>query len=400
MLQKYEKMLTDSFLRSASPGEYRDDGVPGLSIRCGVRKKTWYFVFRAGGRIVRKNLGSFPDVKLRDARKAARIEAGIRLAEPERKSMASITIDEVWERWRVDKGEAKRSALKDEQLWRIHIEPRFGGEMLAKIQKFSIEKMKTEMQGTPVAFNRVRALMTTLFNYANVRLGTGCFNSPQAVEKYPETPRDVFLASEDASSFFRELDSPRTADNARDLIYMTLHSGMRPGEVMALRWADVDMAHGVIAIPAERAKGRREMITPITRKMAEILEKRIGDDRTFVFKNRQTANTGKNNAAGHVTSFRKALLGVCRRAGVREIHPHDLRRTYGMWLLNAGASMEDVSAALHHSSITVTQKVYAKILPERLREGAEKIAQIIEKSKLNQSSGESGISSVDSRRER
>ena len=57
-----------------------------------------------------------------------------------------------------------------------------------------------------------------------------------------------------------------------------------------------------------------------------------------------------------------------RRAGLEDTHPHDLRRTFGSWLVQAGVSIQAVSALLRHSDIRITDRVYAHLSPESLRE--------------------------------
>lgn len=63
------------------------------------------------------------------------------------------------------------------------------------------------------------------------------------------------------------------------------------------------------------------------------------------------------------TSFAAAV----RNAGLENVYAHDLRRTCGSWLVQAGRPIHEVAALLRHSDIRVTDKVYAHLAPENLR---------------------------------
>ena len=59
------------------------------------------------------------------------------------------------------------------------------------------------------------------------------------------------------------------------------------------------------------------------------------------------------------TGFRHAV----ERAGLENVHPHDLRRTFGSWLVQAGVDIRRVSELMRHSDIKVTASVYAHLAP-------------------------------------
>ncbi len=57
--------------------------------------------------------------------------------------------------------------------------------------------------------------------------------------------------------------------------------------------------------------------------------------------------------------------------GHRHVHPHDLMRTCGSWLVQAGVPIQAVSALLRHSDIRITDQVYAHLAPETVRTAIE-----------------------------
>ena len=67
-----------------------------------------------------------------------------------------------------------------------------------------------------------------------------------------------------------------------------------------------------------------------------------------------------------MSDVRKTFKAACDAVGVAECHVHDLRRTLGSWMLMNGTPIEVVSKTLGHSSIRVTEQVYAHLLPKKI----------------------------------
>ncbi len=78
------------------------------------------------------------------------------------------------------------------------------------------------------------------------------------------------------------------------------------------------------------------------------------------------------NAKGQrIASVKKSFARAVGFAGLEDIHPHDLRRTFGSWLVQAGVGIERVSELMRHADIKVTARVYAHLRPGDLAEAAE-----------------------------
>jgi integrase len=67
-----------------------------------------------------------------------------------------------------------------------------------------------------------------------------------------------------------------------------------------------------------------------------------------------------------IASIKKGFAGCVTDAELIDVHPHDLRRTFGSWLVQAGVGIERVSELLRHSDIQVTAAVYAHLRPNDL----------------------------------
>ena len=84
--------------------------------------------------------------------------------------------------------------------------------------------------------------------------------------------------------------------------------------------------------------------------------------------------TGAMNTkvGGRVKDVRTSFATACKRAGITNFHPHDLRHTFASWLVMDGVPLYDVSKVMRHSSIEMTQR-YAHLAPDHLHSTVSRI---------------------------
>lgn len=101
----------------------------------------------------------------------------------------------------------------------------------------------------------------------------------------------------------------------------------------------------------------RDMVVPLNEDALEIVNRRgNGEVSGAVFEYRGKA----------LKDIRGAFRTACKIAEVPDCRPHDLRRTLGSWMLMNGSPIEVVSRMLGHSSIRITEQVYAHLLPHKI----------------------------------
>jgi integrase len=71
-----------------------------------------------------------------------------------------------------------------------------------------------------------------------------------------------------------------------------------------------------------------------------------------------------------IESIKKGFAACVADAGLTNVHPHDLRRTFGSWLVQSGVGVERVSELLRHGSVAITASVYAHLRPDDLASAA------------------------------
>lgn len=148
-----------------------------------------------------------------------------------------------------------------------------------------------------------------------------------------------------------ELLSAATAV-ARQAIVLAIDTGLRRDELFSLTWLQVDAARGVITTTTLTKNGRARKV-PCPPRSAQILAQfpRYLDS-SYVLVNPATRT--------RYAQMNKGFKAAMRRAGIKDLCWHDLRRTAACrWLQRDGKTMAEVSLLLGHSSVTVTEQRYA-----------------------------------------
>jgi len=177
------------------------------------------------------------------------------------------------------------------------------------------------------------------------------------------------------------------------LFYLALATGMRLGELRGLRWKDIDLEAGIIAIsqiigpggepttPKTAGSRRKIPIDPETIAVIRLhrkrqLEERMANglvwlsDDDYVF----SAKKGTPLAEGTVE---EAFKEVQRKSGVPPIRFHDLRHTHATFLLRQGVHPKIVAERLGHSKVSITLDTYSHVLPDSQQEAVRAIQRIL-----------------------
>lgn len=164
------------------------------------------------------------------------------------------------------------------------------------------------------------------------------------------------------------------------IIFLALRTGLRLGEVLALRWRNVDLEKGVIYVQekVERLKNQGIVFSrpkahsvgaiPISQATVELLRSlqngKKPDDLVFAT-SRGTPYDIKNVSA--------YFADIRRKAGLKEGRFHDLRHTHATYLLDEGVSLPTVQQRLRHKHLSTTADIYSHALAERQQPAVEKL---------------------------
>ncbi len=263
-----------------------------------------------------------------------------------------------------------KAFFKDETLRSIGPEKieRFKAARKVEVSKRSKKK---KVPISPATVNRELAVLKTLFNKA-LEWGRVESNPAAKVKKFQEPPSRERILTADETRRLLKAAGP----DLRPVLITALGTGMRRGEILALKWADVDLVRGFITITT--SKSGKPRTVPMSGTVAEALGA-VARRGEFVFHNAETGT--------HVKGVQTAFKAACRRAkkkpddkkdpGITGLRFHDLRHTFASKALELGADIMSVSRILGHASITMTAK-YLHPTGESMRLAVGKVAEFLD----------------------
>jgi integrase len=266
-------------------------------------------------------------------------------------------------------------------------------ERLEKIRDAEIDRRRQRRPGKRVPLPR--PLSRTSINYHVVVL-SAMLKAACAAGRIPKNPAQGIKklpVGANREDHMRVLNPAQVraflaaaSDDVRPLFTAAVLTGLRLGELLALRWDDVDLDGAVITVRRSRRrirgedgyefeegqpkskKSRRVEIGRDVVQTLRALPSRFAGGRVFERAGRpyDPHNLVKRD-------FRRAL----RRADLPKIRFHDLRHTYAALLIAAGANVKYVQQQLGHASITTTLNTYGHLLPKEFRDETDRLSRLV-----------------------
>jgi integrase len=352
---------------------YSIEGHRGLWLR--ARKgmpKTWVFRSVVGGKARKIVLGRYPDMDFDEARdemrELKRAAAGANPIEAKReRERAEKEADEtrrnlearrptlkklserylgvfVNEHRRVD-GD-KRSSAEDKRIFTKHIEPMLGSMRLEDIRARDIAAMRDAV-GSPSERLKTVAVVRALLSHAKSD-GLIEQNPALGIKAPPSGKRDRVLTDDEIRTLWNGLSAP--IDGIRpvmlDVLRLQLLTAQRVGEVLALKWTDVDEKEKTWLVPAKVAKNGRENLIPLAPLAYSVIDAQE-KTKLFVF-------PGHRVSPMSVSSFAQLVERIRLSLQMQDFTSHDLRRTAATRMAGLGIFPHIVEAILNHASGTVS----------------------------------------------
>jgi integrase len=251
-----------------------------------------------------------------------------------------------------------------------------------------------DTRGAGLSPKSVRHVHTMLHKVLADAVRWGRLGANPADKADPPKPRQAEMKVWDLEQLRSFLDHV-SDDRLYGAWILMATTGMRRGEVLGLRWADVDLDLARLAVvqthvlvnrtvvvsEPKTAKGRRTIALDVTTVAAlrqqrkRQLEERLSlgedwQDTGLVF-------TQKDGTQINPRLFSSWFTQRSRDAGLPQIRLHDLRHSYATAALVAGIPSKVVSERLGHASIAITLDTYSHVLPNMQEEAAEQVARLI-----------------------
>jgi integrase len=259
----------------------------------------------------------------------------------------------------------KPSSIRgDRWLLTRHVTPALGRLKVEHVTRAHVTALHDSMKATPHAANRARALLSKMMNLAEKwGLRPDGSNPCRHVERYAETKRRRFLSDEELARLGATLDAAEREGLELPAVVAALRllvlTGARMGEVLSLRWEQVDRARGVLRL-ADSKTGAKEI--PLGNAALDVLDGIARTTSPWVIAGREHGRPFVN--------LNKAWRRIRTRAGLEDVRVHDLRRTAASAGASAGLSLETVGQLLGHTQAATTKR-YAFLFDDEKRAAAE-----------------------------
>lgn len=263
-----------------------------------------------------------------------------------------------------------------------------GDVPLRRLQPHQLAALYASLQLSPTSIAHLHRVLRSAFDQA-LRWNLIARN-PAAAVKPPRTRRRDMTVLTPAET--RQLLEAVQGDELEALYVLAVTSGLRQGELLALRWRDVDLEAGWLDVNATMSRGQRlPPKTATSRRRVKVGRLAIAALRAHRLRMAERLLPYRARTEGDVLVFltplaepwngshitERSFKPLLRRAGLREIRFHDLRHACASLLLSQGIRVDLVSQMLGHSSPATTLAIYAHLMPGDQDEAIRRIDAIL-----------------------
>lgn len=346
-------------------------------------RETFYGTWWANGRRVNRRLGVKRPRGSREGLTGAQAEAELRRlmgeAKPSVAQGEQLTLQEVARRYvshAERRGRKPSTCANIEGDTRVHIAPFFRGKAIDAIRYEDVVDLIAALEGKGLAPKTIRNVigsLSAICNFARAPQRRWASSNPCEGVELPAVPATTeirFLTLEQVDALIEHLPHGPFIEIDRVLFLVAALTGLRKGELVALRWRDVDWTARRIRVRRNYTRG--EFGTPKSRRSArtvpladeaagalERLRERLTwqDDDDLVFAHPVTGGViAKSNIS-------RRMHVALRAAGLDETHRfHDLRHAFGTRAAAAGVPMRTLQEWMGHADHTTTL-IYADYSP-------------------------------------
>jgi integrase len=276
-----------------------------------------------------------------------------------------------------------------EQIVRVHIRPSLGKLKLKNVTPAHVRSLYREKLEVGLSPRTVQYIHVTLHKALKQAVADGLIprNATEAVRP-PQVRKEEIrpLTAEQVKILFGAVRD----DRLEALYILAVHTGLRQGELLGLKWGDVDLGAGMLQVRrslttakggpvlrAPKTKGSRRTVKLSPTALEALrshLERQLGEidqagdlwrENGLIF----ASDSGEPLKRHYITTHRfKPLL---KRVGLPQIRFHDLRHTCATLLLTKNVNPKVVSEMLGHATIAITLDTYSHVLPNMQSEAAQ-----------------------------
>ena len=373
---------------SVPEGKSKDEisfsDVPGLRVVVSRKSKTFMFRGVFNGKKISTTLGKYPEMSLDQAINIVlafqnKLKMGINPIDEIKKIENIPTLAHFFYKVYLPLAKLNKKSWKDDvSRFKNHIEPTLGNIQLNQITSAMLSDLMLEIKTEDRAnatVNRSRALLSSMFNVAFER--EIIEQSPMTrVKKLVEQNQiERYLSDDELKRLMNVLANHHAHDIDNQIIVgiveMLLLTGARKGEVLNLKWSDLDENNHLWKLN-ENKSGKPRIIQ--LNSQAQQIIRRMSRKYLYVFANPKTGLP--------FNDIRKTFQKILEVAQIENFRIHDLRHNFASMAVNNCCDIYVVQHLLGHASPTTTQR-YAHLRQDTLRNASEMLAERINSARPN-----------------
>lgn len=265
-------------------------------------------------------------------------------------------------------------------IFNIHLLPTLGEMQLRVITRDVVQNLLAGKLLSGLSWKTVKHIRTTLGTILRAAEQDGLIDKNPVINtrlpRRPPTERQS-VSPEEVRGVLNELAEP-----SRSIGWLIVLTGLRIGEVLALRWCDVDLVLGIIRVSRavydghfDEPKTKRSRRTvPLSKRASAILEARrpiTPDTDSLVFRARNGSPLSRRNL------LNRHLVPTCKKLGLPRMNWHWLRHANATFLDSVGTPLGTTQSLLGHSSSEITREVYVHSVPDDARRSVQKLEDFV-----------------------
>lgn len=236
--------------------------------------------------------------------------------------------------------------------------PHFRGQPVNAITSKDYSRYVALRRADGISDSTIRrelGVVRTAYRYVKTHLEWNVPDFPNHVLP-PKPPSRVRWLTDQEYTDLMKAARESKAKYLAPFIQLAVNTGMRKSELLDLEWKRVDIQQRLIHLTPDLQKGKRYSSVPLNAGSLAALEE-LANDSPHVFP---------------VKDLKKAFAAAVKNAEVEDFRIHDLRHTCASWMIQKGASINEVAEVLRHKDIHTTM-IYAHLSPEGARSAVDRL---------------------------
>jgi len=346
----------------------------------GTKSSYWYIRYSVNGRDIWRSVGKVGEVtKTLAQRRLEEEKKKLRMGIHDYKDVTLEELEEDYLKYLAEVKELRSWRGRAQHLNKL--KSFFKGKKLTQITPKDVDELKLYLRKgrEPATVNRYLSTLRQVFNLAK-RWKMYYGENPVSLSGLltEDNQRNRVLTLEEETRLLAS-----SAEHLKPILITALNTGMRRGEILSLKWSDVDFENNMLIINALNNKSKRVKRIPLNHVMSTMLkELKLKNQKLseYVF----LSDDGKN-----LKDIKTAFLNACRRAEIQGLRFHDLRHTAGTRMQESGVGIVEITKILGNTSLEMTMKRY--VHPEdSLRSAVDKLADFNKDCSNNRSNEKKG----------